>query len=523
MRLTPLCLLGVILAAALSAQSFEGVTVDAVTGAPLPGVCVRVVRASGNGFLAVISDSAGRFPIDQMRLVSRYVIGTAERSGYLHREFTRALPRGATPMRIELMPQAVIAGRVDDEDGFPMGGLRVELVHEETIFGQQPRPVSPFWLATNDLGEFRASGLRAGRYLLRVRTMRAVDGADGRYLPQFYPGVLSEAEATPLDVKAGQEIGGLQFHMKRFEGHRVTGRVVLPTDLDIPLGRQVSLTVQTELDGSGVNVAVLASRWIANDPSKPGGQFTLRHLPPGEHWIKASVADYSAAEGEIRGTVRLRIGESDVDGVEVPLHVVKPVDIHGRLIFAESTPRQAVLVQLYNPYSGSPPPVRTNDDGTFVLPSIQPNSYYLRVQPSRDTWEAPAVMAIGAHYGGDEVLHKRIEIEGDEGPLEITVAARNADLPIRAVDSAGQPGENAMIYMAASGPGPAIWVETTRGEPVRHLQLLPGEYRLLVVSNYIDAQVIQSPDFLAAHEAQAQKIRVQAGENPVLTLRVIEE
>src|SRR5579864_63610 len=66
---------------------------------------------------------------------------------------------------VRLMPQAVITGRVLDEDGEPVPQISLQLFRYEYSHGKRQQQVSDYAM-TNDLGEYRLFDLAPGRYFL---------------------------------------------------------------------------------------------------------------------------------------------------------------------------------------------------------------------------------------------------------------------------------------------------------------------------------------------------------------------
>jgi hypothetical protein len=134
---------GAILLLAISAclhrqqGSLEGTAIHAVTREPLSNVHVRLVAATFNGITGAygaMSDRAGHFSIATIR-PGTYIL-LPERAGYLHVQAKGSIgiPNLAikpgehlTGYQLEMTPRAVIAGRVVDEAGDPVQGVRVRL------------------------------------------------------------------------------------------------------------------------------------------------------------------------------------------------------------------------------------------------------------------------------------------------------------------------------------------------------------------------------------------------------------
>ena len=198
----------------------EGLTVNSLTGKPIPGVHVRLITGTSTGATAVygaVSDHEGKFSIAAIRPAT--YIPILEKSGFL---FTNAGAKGMPNltirpgqqlkgMRMELAPRAILSGRVLDEFGDPVQGSSVSVVsvdpdtastllHRETI-------------STDDRGAFRIV-TAPGRYFLRASSRGDRDLRDrpeilpdgtkgGPYYTTFYPSTTVKEQARAVDAIGG--------------------------------------------------------------------------------------------------------------------------------------------------------------------------------------------------------------------------------------------------------------------------------------------------------------------------------
>jgi len=154
--------------------------VNRVTGMPVRKGYVTLVAVrrgmqpqnagNANGY-TVTSNADGKFVFDDVD-PGQYAI-SADRGGYIRTNyrsnsgaiFTLTAGQRIKDIRIALVPQGVIAGRVVDEDGDPITDARVQAQRWvmtggiRTLRGSQQIPV-------DDQGNFRIANLSAGRYVL---------------------------------------------------------------------------------------------------------------------------------------------------------------------------------------------------------------------------------------------------------------------------------------------------------------------------------------------------------------------
>ncbi len=296
-------LLGLAIAASLPAQTLEGLVVDRISGQPVAGVYVRIPPIPGVERPLSVTDEGGRFRFENVPANLRTFLDFS-RSGYVRgsRTFATKPDQAANFVRLEMTPQAVIAGKIEDEDGFPVRDAYVELMRYQMLDGQRQLLSAVSSAQPNDTGEFRAFGLSAGRYYLRVRPQFHLKQWDGRYTVQYYPSTTNASEATPIDLQAGQEINNIRMRLTKREGHSITGRLILPPGTNPSQGISISLTSLEPTDGG----STYWSDWW--NSIRPDGSFTLRHVASHSYTLRASAGNYRRGEpGSLLGQVRLTV------------------------------------------------------------------------------------------------------------------------------------------------------------------------------------------------------------------------
>src|ERR1039458_3206538 len=226
-------------AGALTAQTVEGYVFDALTHAPVTGALVYA--NSGSQPAVSRTDAGGHFsaPVSSNGSFAQVEI---TRAGYLHaHRAVRGKPGEAVSgLRIDLVPTAVITGKLVDEDGFPVEGAQLSALRYQMVNGE--RKLQPAWSSSarsDDLGEFRIFSLPAGRYCIRASAGDLANW-DRRYVPEYVPGVLEPTDDSWIEVKAGEERGGVNLRFTKHEGVTVEGHLAMPTGV-APGRMQVSL------------------------------------------------------------------------------------------------------------------------------------------------------------------------------------------------------------------------------------------------------------------------------------------
>jgi hypothetical protein len=165
---------------------------------------------------------------------------------------------------------------------------------------------------TNDLGEFRVSGLPPGEYFVaampRSMPMLPMFGAAasggaastpraGRMTiaTTFYPGTTDQAAAQPLAVAAGAEVNGIVFSMQSTPAFRVSG-IVVDENGDPVAGAMVMLMADPR---TGMFMGP-----VGNARAQDNGRFDIDDVPPGSYRANGSVPmSFGSSSGGGTGAV----------------------------------------------------------------------------------------------------------------------------------------------------------------------------------------------------------------------------
>src|SRR4030095_29695 len=139
-------------------------------------------------------------------------------------------------LNFKLIPQAVITGRVLDEEGEALARVQIQIMRRRFFRGkQQLMPMGGG--QTTDTGDFRISDLAPGRCWVsatyRGRMMmfgeaparNPGDKPEEEYVTTYYPSSIDQAGARPIDLDAGQEASGIDIRIQRVRVYRIRGKV----------------------------------------------------------------------------------------------------------------------------------------------------------------------------------------------------------------------------------------------------------------------------------------------------------
>jgi protocatechuate 3,4-dioxygenase beta subunit len=420
---------------------------------------------------------------------------------------------------IRLLRAGVLSGRVVDEFGEPVAYVRVNPLLK--MGGGEPRQTGMSMNGTDDLGRFRLFGLAAGEYFLVAEPMNFGPPNESiRYLSTYLPSSLTLAEATPVRLRAGEEIGDLEIRLASGRTFAITGTVM--TSKGVPFSRrlgQVSLTERTAgggMSGRGVDL-------------KEDGTFEARGVKPGNYSIEVQPMmrhpdDEVPSEAEF-ASVAVIVTDTDVEGLTV---VTRPgATVSGEVTFDEPRPEQPVYVMAM-PASGRMMMMLSGrgqvaPDGTFTLRGLY-RPVYIRVTPP------PGIHLASVSLDGHDITDAPTEFKpGKTGKLVISLSTRLSELSGQVRGPQGGPVA-AMVF--AFGEEPALWhphATTTKysiaGEKGAYKigGLRPGRYFVVAVPAGSRSPMMfdEGPEAFEALAKEATVVTIGHQERKALDLELV--
>ncbi|HEX5431624.1 MAG TPA: carboxypeptidase-like regulatory domain-containing protein [Bryobacteraceae bacterium] len=276
-------------------SGIEG-SVMSLAGAPLKRATLRLqgrnTKPPPPASYATESDAQGNFVFEDIE-PGEYTL-SAERAGYIGRTYSKGHSTDiATPIKLspgqnltgislKMTPQGVIAGSVMNEDGEPFPNAAVTVYRRRYANGR--RQFQPFSSQiTRYDGTFAIANLPAGRYYLSAQDPRSSSqrekpgrkGPEQAYTQTYYPGVVEQSQAAPIDVGAGTEVRGIEVELRRQPVVRIRGKVVVSG------GGKLDGNINVQLSGAqnpGVFQGV---------PTGRNGAFEYNRVAPGAYTIEA--------------------------------------------------------------------------------------------------------------------------------------------------------------------------------------------------------------------------------------------
>jgi hypothetical protein len=402
-----------------------------------------------------------------------------------------------------------------DEDGQPLPWVTVTAMHEVYNEGKR-KLVAEAYGNTNDLGEYRLFGLRPGHYFVSAHYALGGRGFGSQnnfkdlgesknepgYVNTYYPGSTDVAKATPIAVKAGEELPSMDMLLRRVSVFKVRGRVY--NSVTRHSGNDVYLNLTPK------NTRLLWSFTNFNAQVQKDGSFEFHDVLSGSYTLSAYWFDegksYTAHQS-------IEIANADIDGIA--LTIAPGLTIEGRLIWegnpsVEQEDLKVLAMGEANDYWGGDARVLAN--GTFGLKDISEGTYHLEVAGI-----SPDCYVKSVRYGTSEVTEEGFTVRrGVEAALEIVVSSRGARLNGSAADADGLPAAGVWVVLVPDESHRSNFrlykSKTTDQHGNFELRgIAPGSYRLFSWDE-VQSHAWEDPEFLKPFEEKGDKITLQDGD-----------
>jgi hypothetical protein len=366
-------------------------------------------------------------------------------------------------------------------------------------------------------------------------------------LPVYFPGTLDITAATPVDLRAGGNVGGVNLTVVDAKPVRIRGQVLnggRPAS-----GAQVSLYLRNNTSGT----LTVRSAPVNNDT----GAFEFRNVAPGAYELVASLNGFGPSAmimntplgnaaglnavtagvgrgGRVPGAPVLGarspvdVNNTDIEGVSLLLET--GFNLSGRVaVEGQSANSTANLTNIRLQLQAEPsipllaiPGVNPQADGTFSVEGVTPGSYTLSVAGL-----PPNTYLKSARLGGIDVLNGGLRIDSTpNGPLDIVLGSSPGSLDATVVDDRQVPVPAVTVAIvpaaAAQEKRFALYRSATSDSSGKiHLDgVVPGDYQMYAWES-VENGAWTDPNFMRAYQNNGVAVRITEGGRAAADVRVI--
>ena len=520
-------------AAAQPTAAVEGVVVNKVTGSGIGGVTVWFWSSGTNSYKAV-TDDAGTFHLSG--LTQGDYSSSVQKTGYSNPQADALDPLADPPKRhiaasaeparyrFELIPPAVLRGRVIGPDGNPTTAS-VELDPRRSV-------------KTNADGSFAFENLAPGDYMLLARPIATgrtaehspeKDDIRTEVVPTYYPSAIDRSLAQSIAVHPGAELNGYEIQLQSAEVHRVRG-IVLDPDGKPSAKAKVELHAKVSV-GTGMIIRGSAGKGLTYSfgTSPVGGQADEQPVTTGAdglfefpsvrigEWTALVTSDWIRDEIHQRnflrvGSAAFRVEHHDPDKLTIqfvtPVHLSIPVTV---VLSDGSLPAPGVSVSVTVMSDTASAMMRAPIDPDGVLrfgEMMLPGTSRIQADVEAGNYYVDSIL-----LGSTDITGQGVDLTPASPPLKVVLK------PGGTVRGTIEDGDNATVVLFPpnfTGTGYSV---QGAGKTFELTGIPPGEYNAIALDRFAPAAMTNSSR-LRGLISRTATVRVEPGSTASVQLKV---
>jgi hypothetical protein len=418
-----------------------------------------------------------------------------------------------------------------DEDGDPLQNVQIQLMR--MIYARGRKQLQPNnGTNSNDLGEYRLSGIVPGKYFLSATYRGRMMGMDFNfnaagapqqqedYVTTYYPGVTDVAAAVPMDMKPGQQLQGINLKLAKVHTVSIKGTVINTLAFPPPPSEQLggrggpvrmnnNVSLQIEPRNSMIINGMQQGTGV-----RPDGTFEFPSIAPGSYNLLAMTNN-----GNLRHDALLPIdvGNSNVEGVTLTINPGVTVAGHIRVDGETTDPIPSFQIRL-SPWTqgfnvGPPQPAKADASNNFSFDDVNPEHFEVNVNPLPGSLYLKSIRA-----GNADVLANGLDLTGGGGASLDVVIGVNAPQITGTVQNptTQQPALSVTVVLIPQEKERrevSLYYRTANTDQNGNFtmgRVNPGDYKVYAWED-VESGAWFDPDFLKPIESKGAAVSVREG------------
>ena len=497
--------------------SLSGTVVNSVTGEPIRRALVQIYMGPGQ---ASLTDDSGHFEFNGLPPGQASV--TVKKPGFFSEG--EAVRKGSSPALVtvgsetdaivlKLIPEAVIQGKIQSEDGEPIGAAPV------MVFAPHINDGHKIWdqagsASTDEDGEFRIVNLTPGTYYLEAGPKLRSSFPNARsatrqlgFAAAYYAGTPARESATAIELGPGQQFeAGLLLKSEPL--FHITGDI---SGLSDSQGTSVQVVNQY---GEAVRPVRLDQETGQFQANVPAGSYLLRATTWSERGRSSSAEVPLVVHSDVD---RLQIALSPPHSIPVIVKL-EPVHRHERSEL-QSVRLVSVRFRVTDPARAAPEyssnVEKTQNRLALVIHDLAAGKYSVEVQPAADWYVRQA------QCGTTDLLNDQLTVLPGVQTPPIEIVLRDDGATIKGKVDMGEGRKRAaVVVVPARAAEKAKMVWTSPGGDFAQSGLAPGEYDVIAVDRG-DALEYANPEVTSKYLTRGTHIALQADESRSISLDLV--